>query len=98
VRIKLDRPHLTSVAAEGAAWSVDIGDAGLEPAHALDLSRNLVGPNRASISVELNAAHALHRVSDPEAGDQLIVVTALAPVRGLIHAQDFIEFRALASQ
>jgi len=98
VRIKLDRPHLSSVGAEGAAWTVEIGDTALEPTHALDLSRNLVGPNRASISVELNAAHALHRVSDPEAGDQLIVVTAVAPVRGLIHAQDFIEFRALASQ
>ena len=98
VRIKLDRPHLSSVAVEGAAWTVEIGDAALDPAHALDLSRNLVGPNRASISVPLDAAHALHRLTDPEAGDQLIVVTALAPVRGLIHAQDFIEFRALASQ
>ncbi len=98
VRIKLDRPHLSSVTAEGPAWTVEIGDAAREPAHALDLSRNLVGPNRASISVELNAAQALHRVTDPEAGDQLIVVTALAPVRGLIHAQDFIEFRALASE
>jgi hypothetical protein len=98
VRITLDRPHLTSVAADGPAWSVEIGDAAHEPAHALDLSRNLVGPNRASISVELNSAHALHRITDPEAGDQLIVVTASAPVRGVVHAQDFIEFRALATQ
>ena len=98
VRIKLDRPHLSSVAADGPAWTVEIGDAAHEPAHALDLSRNLVGPSRASISIELAAAHSLHRLTDPEAGDQLIVVTALAPVRGLVHAQDFIEFRALASQ
>jgi hypothetical protein len=98
VRIKLDRPHLASVAADGPEWSVEIGDSVLEPTHALDLSRNLVGPNRSTASVALEAAHALHRITDPEAGDQLIVVTALAPARGLIHAQDFIEFRALASE
>jgi hypothetical protein len=97
VRIKLDRPRLASVAGDGPAWSVEIGDTVADPTHALDLSRNLIGPNRSSVSIALNGAHALHRITDPEAGDQLIVVTAFAPARGLIHGQDFIEFRALAS-
>jgi hypothetical protein len=98
VRIKLDRPRLASVTADGPAWTVELGDTVQDPTHAIDLSRNMIGPNRASVSIALDGAHALHRITDPEAGDQLIVVTAFAPARGLIHAQDFIEFRALASE
>ena len=41
--------------------------------------------------------HLVHHLTDPEAGDQLIVVTAFAPARGFINAKDFVEFRALAS-
>src|SRR5262249_43779428 len=41
--------------------------------------------------------HALHRLSDPEVGDTLLVVTALGPARGFVKTQDFVEFRALAS-
>jgi hypothetical protein len=98
VRIKLDRPRLASVAADGPAWHVEIADTVQDPTHALDLSRNLIGPNRSSVSIALDGGHALHRITDPEAGDQLIVVTAFAPARGLIHAQDFIEFHALATE
>ncbi len=98
VRIKLDRPHLSSVAADGALWVVEIGNSTLEPTHALDLTRNLVGPNRSSLSVTLEGPRQLHRLNDPEAGDQLLVVTALPPARGFVHSQDFVEFRALASE
>lgn len=97
VRIKLDRPRLASVAADGPAWSVELCDTVADPTHAIDLSRNVIGPSRSSVSIALDGANALHRITDPEAGDQLIVVTAFAPARGLIHAQDFIEFEALAS-
>ncbi len=41
------------------------------------------------MSVPLDAPHELHRISDPEAGDQLLVVTAFAPARGVIHTQNF---------
>jgi tetratricopeptide (TPR) repeat protein len=97
VRIKLDRPHLASVAADGPVWTVEIGDSALEPTRALDLTRNLIGPNRSSVSIPFAEPHQMHRIADPEVGDSLLVVTAFAPARGFIHTQDFIEFRALAS-
>ncbi len=97
LRIKLDRPHLSSVAADGAVWTVEIGDSVLEPSRALDLTRNLIGPNRSSITIPFDEPQRLHRVADPEVGDTLLVVTAMGPARGFIHEQDFIEFRALAS-
>jgi tetratricopeptide (TPR) repeat protein len=98
VRIKLDRPHLTSVASDGPEWTVEIGDTVAEPVHALELQRNLIGPTRSSMTIAIDAPHELHRIGDPEAGDQLLVVTAFAPARGLVHTQNFIEFRALASE
>ncbi len=97
VRIKLDRPHLSSVAIEGPLWTVEIGDFVLEPSHALDIARNMIGHNRASVTIPFEEPHQLHRITDPEVGDSLLVVTAFAPARGFINTQDFIEFRALAS-
>ncbi len=98
VRIKLARPVLSSVGTDGPVWTVDIGDSVVEPVHGLDLTRSLIGRNRSSMTIPLDAPHELHRIKDPEAGDQLLVVTAFAPARGVIHTQNFIEFRALASE
>jgi len=97
VRIKLDRPHLSSVAADGTLWTVEIGDSVLAPTRALDITRNLLGPNRSNITIPFDEPQHMHRIDDPEAGDTLDVVTAFAPARGFIHEQDFIEFHALAS-
>ena len=97
VRIKLDRPRLASVDADGPAWTLEIGDTVAAPTHALDLNRSLVGTNRSTMSIPLEAPHALHRITDPEARDQLLVVTAFPPARGVIHKQTFVEFRALAT-
>ena len=97
VRIKLDRPHLLSVAPEGASWIVTIGNEVVEPSRPLALSRIVAGPSRASIIIPIDEARSLHRIDDPDAGDTLYVATALAPARGFLKTQDFVEFRALAS-
>jgi tetratricopeptide (TPR) repeat protein len=97
IRIKLDHPHLSTVDIDGPEWTVQIGDAAVDSTHALDITRNLIGPNRSSVTIPFAEPHLVHRLADPEAGDQLIIVTAFAPARGFISAKDFIEFRALAS-
>ncbi|HUZ33811.1 MAG TPA: tetratricopeptide repeat protein [Xanthobacteraceae bacterium] len=97
VRIRLDHPHLSSIAPEGQGWTVTIGDTIADPIHALDIARNMVGPNRASVAIPFDDPQRVHRLHDPEAGDDLLVVTGFAPARGLINEQDFIEFHALAS-
>jgi hypothetical protein len=97
VRIKLDHPHLSTVDIDGPVWTVQIGDSAIDSTHALDLTRNLIGPNRSSVTVPFDAPHLVHHLDDPDAGDQLIVVTGYAPARGFINAKDFVEFRALAS-
>jgi hypothetical protein len=97
VRIELDHPHLASVAAEGSGWTVTVGDSVTQPTHALDLARNMIGANRASVAVAFEEPHGLHRLHDPVVGDDLLVVTGFAPARGFISEQDFVEFHALAS-
>jgi tetratricopeptide (TPR) repeat protein len=97
VRIKLERPKLTSVAMEGAAWVINIGSQMTAPPRALAITRNGATPSKATAAVMIGEPRRLHRIADPEVGDTLLVVTALAPVRGFINGQEFVEFRMLAS-
>jgi tetratricopeptide (TPR) repeat protein len=97
VRIKLERPRLASISTDGSVWTVTLGSEIVEPTRPLAISRNIVAPARSSIAIPIDDARRLHRLEDPDAGDTLLVVTALAPARGLIKTQDFVEFRALAS-
>ena len=97
VRIKLDHPHLASVDIDGPIWTVQIGDTAIDTTHALTVSRNLIGPNRSSVTIPFNSPHLVHRLDDPDAGDTLVVVTAFAPARGFINERDFVEFHMLAS-
>jgi predicted negative regulator of RcsB-dependent stress response len=97
VRIKLERPRLASMSSEGPGWAVTIGDTALEPTRPLGIGRNIVGPNRASITIPFEEPRTLHRIRDPEIGDTLMVVTAMGPARGFLKPQDFVELRTLAS-
>ena len=97
VRIKLDHPHLASVDIDGPIWTVQIGNSAVDSTRALAVARNLIGPNRSSVTIPFNSPHLVHRLDDPDAGDTLVVVTAFAPARGFINERDFVEFHMLAS-
>ena len=97
VRIKLDHPHLASVDIDGPIWTVQIGDSAVDSTRALAVARNLIGPNRSSVTIPFDSPHLVHRLDDPDAGDTLVVVTAFAPARGFINERDFVEFHMLAS-
>jgi tetratricopeptide (TPR) repeat protein len=97
LRLKLDRPRLGSLTAEGTGWALVISDQIADPSQPIPITRNIVGPNRASVIIPFEGAQRLHRLSDPDVGDTLLVVTALAPVRGMIKPHDFVEFHALAT-
>jgi tetratricopeptide (TPR) repeat protein len=97
VRVTLDRPQqLATFAEEGTFWSVNIGDVALEPTRPLGVLRN-TGSARSTAIIPFDEPHTVYRLTDPEAGDTLYVVTALGPARGFLRAQEFVEFRALPS-
>ena len=97
VRIGLDRPQLAGFAQEGTSWTVTIGDVALDPTRPLGIIRNTGGGGRASAIIPLEDPRTVYRLTDPAAGDTLFVVTAMAPARGLLRTQNFVEFDALAS-
>jgi tetratricopeptide (TPR) repeat protein len=97
VRIRLDRPMLVSAHTEGTAWNITLGPEVVEPSRPLSLYRSRISASRSSISVLLDDARDLYRIEDPEAGDTLLVATALTPARGFFKMQDFVEFRVLPS-
>jgi tetratricopeptide (TPR) repeat protein len=97
VRIKLERPRLTSMAAEGYSWAVTIGDMVLAPTKPLTVTRSIQANQQTTAIVTFEEPQRLHRLSDPDVGDIIYAVTGFGPARGFVKTQDFVEFRALAS-
>jgi tetratricopeptide (TPR) repeat protein len=97
VRIKLARPRMASIEADGPGWVVNIADTEKVPTHPLGIARSIIGKNRASIAIPFDGPRAAHNIADPDAGDRLMVITALGPARGFLKVQDFVELRALPS-
>ena len=98
VRLKLERPKLVSAEMDGTAWVISIGSAIVETTRPLGIGRNGADTlSRPTLAIAVDSPRALHQLKDPDAGDTLMVVTALAPARGIINSQDFVEFRLLAS-
>jgi hypothetical protein len=101
IRIRLNRPQMPSLTGEGqpggANWTVTFADAMQAPTQPLVAIRNIADPAHANVAVPLSKAGLLHRLVDPDAGDTLLVVTAMAPVRGFIKRQDFVEMSLLES-
>jgi tetratricopeptide (TPR) repeat protein len=97
VRLRLERPMLVSAYTDGAAWNITLGPEMIEPSRPLALNRSRITASRSSISILLDDPRDLYRIEDPEAGDTLLVATALAPARGFVKPQDFVEFRILPS-
>ncbi len=97
VRLRLARPLLASAAADGPGWVVSIGDTVTPPTAALAIARTVLSKGKSTIVIPFNNAHQIHTITDPDLGDRLMIVTALAPARGFLKGQDFVELRALPS-
>jgi tetratricopeptide (TPR) repeat protein len=97
IRISLNRPQLASVSTQGTVWTITIADTVTTPTRPLSVLRSPAARTHGSIAIPLDHPESLHELHDPEVGDRLFVVTALAPARGLLKQQDFVELRTLPS-
>ncbi|MCO5131073.1 MAG: tetratricopeptide repeat protein [Xanthobacteraceae bacterium] len=99
IRMRLLRPQLVALAdADGAdaqRWTMTLANTLTTAPRPLEARRDLADPRRASITVPLEGAGQLHRLTDPDAGDVLLVVTARGPTRGFIKRQDMVELSLL---
>ena len=97
LRIRLERPRLATLAPEGQGWSLTIGDASTQAVAPLTVTRSLNPAGQPTMIIPFANPAKLHRLTDPDIGDKLLVVTALGPARGFLKPQAFVELRALAS-
>jgi hypothetical protein len=98
LRLRLKGGWLTSAESDGKNWTIHFGDAVTASTRPLSVQRTSEETGAAlAVPVEEAAKGKVHRVADPDIGDELFVVTALNPVRGILRAQDFVEFRLLPS-
>lgn len=99
IRIRLNRPQMHTLSADGPAagtrWTLTFADQVLAPPQPLAVLRSISDSAHANIAVAFANPGKLHRITDPDAGDTLLVVTGLAPIRGLIKRQDFVDLTLL---
>ena len=96
IRLGLDKQALASAGRDGSAWIVTLADTVLEPPRPVTLVRATGAGERVIASAEFPGAGTVHRLGDPLAGDQLVVVTGMGPARSFLRNQDMVEFNVLA--
>ncbi|QCK88067.1 hypothetical protein E8L99_21060 [Phreatobacter aquaticus] len=96
IRIGLDRQSLASTSRDGMAWIITLADNLLEPPRPVLLERANDAGDKLVASLDFANAGTVHRLSDPLAGDDLIVVTGAGPARAFIRNYEMVEFHALA--
>ncbi|WGR74045.1 MULTISPECIES: tetratricopeptide repeat protein [unclassified Bradyrhizobium] len=101
VRIRLTRPLVYSLTSEEVGketnWLLTLADKIQATPLPLMISRNITDPALANIAIPFAAPGLLHKLTDPDAGDTLYVVTAQRPVRGFIKRQDLVDLSLLES-
>jgi len=99
IRIRVNRPQMHTLTSDefapGSRWTLTFADKMLAPPQPLMVLRNITDPAHANIAVPFADGGELHRIIDPDAGDTLLVVAGLVPIRGLIKRQDFVDFTLL---
>ena len=97
LRLKLKKTPLTTMAPDGLGWIVSIGDDILGAAQPVALRRQILDDGRTQVTAQVEGAGSVHRLADPDANDQILVVTAGPPGRAFLKSQQFVEFRTLVT-
>ena len=101
VRIRLTRPLVYSLTSEEVGketnWLLTLADKIQATPLPLMMSRNITDPALANIAIPFANPGLLHKLTDPDAGDTLYVVTGPRPVRGFIKRQDLVDLSLLES-
>jgi tetratricopeptide (TPR) repeat protein len=101
IRIRLNRPLVYSLSSEENGketnWVLTLADKIQATPLPLMMMRNITDPALANIAIPFANPGMLHKLTDPDAGDTLYVVTAPRPVRGFIKRQDLVDLSLLES-
>ena len=97
VRIDLSTEGLTTLASEGRAWVLSVGDVLLNATEPVVLERRRDRDGHFEMTAMLGKPFKVHSFRDPDVGDLLDVVTAFPPARGSVRDRSFVDFDSLRS-
>jgi len=97
LRVRLARPRLVSLTADGPEWQVTIADTVTTPTQPLSVTRGLLGKAHTTIAMPFDGPGQVHVLKTNDIGGRLMVVTGLGPARGFLKQQEFVELRTLVS-
>jgi tetratricopeptide (TPR) repeat protein len=96
VRIAAKRGVPVSVASQGPVWTLLLGAGAQAPTSLVRLRRDEEG-GPAALRAPVAGVTRIVRLADPYAGDELSVVTALGPAKGLPSRREFVQMAFLPS-
>jgi hypothetical protein len=97
VRLDLSPGRLATLGSEGRSWVLSIGDMLLDPTAPLALGRRQDRQGFGEITADIVRPGRVHDFKDPVVGDDLRIVTAYPPARGLPRDLSYVDFEALRS-
>jgi hypothetical protein len=97
VRLDLSPSQLATLGSAGKAWVLSIGDMLLDPSAPMRLGRRVDKRGLGEITADVVRPGRVHDFKDPVVGDELRIVTAFPPARGLPRDLGYVDFEALRS-
>lgn len=94
VRMVLDDNRLATIASEGKAWVLSLGDILLSATRPVTLERRKSPQGLYEMLADLERPARVHQLRDPDVGDILDVVTVFPPARGIVRDLGFVDFQA----
>lgn len=97
IRIDLEQDRLATLGSEGRAWVLSLGDILLTPTEPITLTRKRNSEGVFDMTADIERPARVHKFTDPVVGDDLEVVTAYPPARGMLRNLDYVDFTAMRS-
>ena len=97
IRIEMTERFVSTMSPDGPKWVVTIGELVSDPTRPLSIGRQVHPDGSKSLDIPFGPVSRIHKLTDPQSEDTVIVVTGRGQARGLVKPHAFAELDALAS-
>lgn len=97
LRMELGPRTLVTVKAERHGWRLHVWETTIGTTQNIELVTDVSDPGQARIYADMPSANSVHHITDPEVGDDIVVVTALGPAQRMDSSRKFVDFVAMAT-
>ncbi|WP_068085665.1 tetratricopeptide repeat protein [Polycladidibacter stylochi] len=97
VQFELVKTALASLNEQGNSWILSVGDKVVSPSKSIDVERRISQLKETQLKFSFKTSGKIHRLKDIRVGDEIIVATGLAPVRGIAHELSMVPSTVLRS-